>query len=330
MKSDPRRYLVEHLNLHASVWAARATRRSGESFGERPPAAGSDGKPGRSPSFVKWAGWAVAACLIIGVAVIALFPWRGASRGPRDFAVLTEAKGCKWESGTLPTEAGAKLGAGRLRLAEGVARIVFDNGTELRLEGPADLELEMAMRVRLHAGRLVARCPESARGFVVTTPSALLTDFGTEFGVSVDRGRPPMCKIRGAWTSHAGRTEELLTGRGCGSRPTPRPPRPEGRRPEDGRRGSDTAPGQRMVTITTAADGERHLRRGRRIPPIDPTLILVKSTVLAADTTARDTSVDLADLAKAARRDAQLSHPDAHRGLASEVPTARSTVYGLT
>src|SRR5262249_62216709 len=49
-------------------------------------------------------------------------------------ATLADSKACKWDGGTLPTEPGARLGAGRLRLAEGVARVVFGRGAEVNIE----------------------------------------------------------------------------------------------------------------------------------------------------------------------------------------------------
>src|SRR5262249_25961196 len=108
---------------------------------------------------------------------------------PRQLGTLTAAKSCKWEAGSLPTEDGAQLSAGRLRLAEGIARIVFTNGAEITIEAPADLELVAVERCILHAGRLVAKVPAQASGFIVDTPTAVLKDLGTEFGVHVKDAR---------------------------------------------------------------------------------------------------------------------------------------------
>jgi hypothetical protein len=100
-------------------------------------------------------------------------------------AQLVETKGCHWDSGTLPTAAGAQLVAGRLKLAAGLARIVFSSGVEVQLESPAELELVSPMLCRVNSGKLVVTVPEGAQGFVVETPTSVVTDFGTEFGVSV-------------------------------------------------------------------------------------------------------------------------------------------------
>ncbi len=96
-----------------------------------------------------------------------------------------EAKQCRWNAGTLPTELNAQLTAGRLRLAEGLATILLKSGVQLRIEGPADLEMVTAMKCVVHRGRVIAKVPPSGKGFVVETPSSVLTDYGTEFGVTV-------------------------------------------------------------------------------------------------------------------------------------------------
>ena len=128
---------------------------------------------------VAWA--AAAAVLIAGLLLI----WMRQS--PKTgMAVMMETQGARWESSTLPTEPGTVLGAGRLRLAEGLARLRFALGADVTLEGPAELELIGAQVCRLHRGSLVAHVPEQARGFSVLTPSATLIDHGTDFGISTD------------------------------------------------------------------------------------------------------------------------------------------------
>ena len=124
----------------------------------------------------------IAALLLIGggLALFAVF-----TRKPA-VARLADVKEARWESSSVPTEPGANLGAGRLRLAAGTARIVFRSGAEVSLEGPADLELLASNACFLHSGALVAHVPEPAHGFQVRTESARLIDHGTDFGVSAD------------------------------------------------------------------------------------------------------------------------------------------------
>jgi hypothetical protein len=107
------------------------------------------------------------------------------AESPAPVATLTAVKGCRWLGGTLPTEPGADLPPGRLRLDEGTARLAFAGGAEVTLEGPCDVELTGPARCVLHRGRLVAKVAGPTPGFVVETPPAVLRDRGTEFGVYV-------------------------------------------------------------------------------------------------------------------------------------------------
>ena len=285
---------------------------------------------------MKWAGWAVAACLLIGLGLSVFAP----SGKPTEFARLAEAHGCKWESGTLPTANGSRLGAGRLRLAEGVARIVFDNGAELRLEGPADLELNAADRCQLHAGRLVARCPETAHGFRVATPTAALTDYGTEFGVNVSDGKSDVQVFEGrvdARHEATGRVEQLRTGGGMRFTPdavTAIEQKGEGPRPVA--IAPPLAPGQRLLTITTATgQGKDTYVAGKpNLPHSSAVLLLVKAAAPEHAEYNRKSYVgfDLAQFGKSRVVGAQLSFTQSptEMGFASEVPDSTFTVYGLT
>ncbi|MCA9264888.1 MAG: FecR domain-containing protein, partial [Planctomycetales bacterium] len=62
----------------------------------------------------------------------------------------------------------------------------FASGAEVVLEGPVALRCESRNGASLIAGKLHAQVPKQARGFVVETPSASVTDLGTEFGVLVN------------------------------------------------------------------------------------------------------------------------------------------------
>lgn len=136
----------------------------------------------------------IAALLLIG-AGLALFTLL--TRKPT-VATLAEVKEARWESSSVPTEPGAKLGKGRLRLAAGTARIVFRSGAEVSLEGPADLELLESNACFLHSGALVAHVPPPAHGFQVRTESARLIDHGTDFGISADSsGRAQVQVLQG-------------------------------------------------------------------------------------------------------------------------------------
>jgi hypothetical protein len=132
-----------------------------------------------------WLSWrplsAAAALLFLGVMASRLVVYR-----EDKFVELIETQEARWEGSTLPTEPGSKLGAGRLRLSEGLAKLRFSSGAEVTLEGSVELELLHPLLCRLHRGSLVAHVPETAHGFSIQTASAQVIDHGTDFGISSD------------------------------------------------------------------------------------------------------------------------------------------------
>ncbi len=101
-------------------------------------------------------------------------------------ATLGDAKDCRWESGTeaLPTGHLFTAGSG-IHLASGIAQLTFEAGAVLLLQGPCQIELA-ENAIELSHGRVSAVVPQSATGFMVTTPSSEIIDLGTKFGVNVD------------------------------------------------------------------------------------------------------------------------------------------------
>ncbi|MEM9646148.1 MAG: hypothetical protein AAF989_14255 [Planctomycetota bacterium] len=104
-------------------------------------------------------------------------------------AKLIESKGCTWGESSLPTVLHSQLQRGTIRLLSGMATLEFESGARVTLEGSVDLELIDTMNCVLHDGTLFARIPPRAQGFRVETDSAVLVDYGTEFGVVVNRDR---------------------------------------------------------------------------------------------------------------------------------------------
>jgi hypothetical protein len=130
-----------------------------------------------------WTGAAAAAL----VALLA-FPALRSAPVPDTFARMKETESAQWESGSLPTVEGSRLGAGELELVRGLATIAFDSGAEVILEAPAKLTLVDGMNCVLARGTAVAEVSESAKGFTIRTPSARVIDHGTRFAVNVDPG----------------------------------------------------------------------------------------------------------------------------------------------
>lgn len=104
-------------------------------------------------------------------------------------ALVTKLDAAHWDSwpldGPAPAE-GSVLAAGSLRLREGRATLSFFSGVTLTIEGPADLDLISVDRVYCRRGRLRARVPREAEGFVVASPGSAVVDLGTEFGLNVE------------------------------------------------------------------------------------------------------------------------------------------------
>lgn len=287
---------------------------------------------------LRWVGRvAAAAVLLIGV-VWGLLPRTGGVAPP--VATLAGGKACTWSGGTLPTAIGSRLAAGRLRLAEGLARIRFDCGAEVTLEGPAELEILSAGRCVLHAGRLVGKVPPAAHGFTVETPTAIVEDLGTEFGVTVRDGPSADVQVFDGRVDvrhrGSGQTRALRTG--ANLRFGPRGFAefdPQAERPADSETiPRDAAGGARLLDISTA------MGRGKDAyvqPPV-PTrkgpdaLLLVKNSVRADYARKAYIGLDLAPVAGLTVVEAQLSLTFAptELGFASEVPDASFAVYGLT
>lgn len=205
---DPalRKTYVETMHLHAVL------RQNAAQLKELPlaealrvlPSPGSAALP-RRPWF---SAWRRPLQIAAAVAILAAGWW---AVTPPTFATLADSAGAQWESGTLPTQPGSKLGAGRLRLAKGIARVVFRSGAEVSLEGPAELELTGRNACHLHSGALVAHVPEGARGFAVGTANARLIDHGTDFGISTDAvGQAQVQVLQGEVELQHGRSGETL------------------------------------------------------------------------------------------------------------------------
>jgi len=129
--------------------------------------------------------WLAAAAAFIVFGTTALLFLRGEKEIP-SFATLEKSHSARWGAGDLPTREGTRLGTGMLRLEEGLAVIRFDSGAEVSLEAPVELRLLDAMNCHITDGTAVANVPESAIGFRIGTPSAMIIDHGTRFSVSVD------------------------------------------------------------------------------------------------------------------------------------------------
>jgi hypothetical protein len=104
-------------------------------------------------------------------------------------AHLAGTANCRWGRDGGALEVGAGIESGRtIVLESGLAEIVFRDGAQGLLEGPATLQVGSEKSVFLRIGRFTATVESpSARGFEVFAPGMRYTDLGTEFGVFVAR-----------------------------------------------------------------------------------------------------------------------------------------------
>lgn len=101
-------------------------------------------------------------------------------------AIVLRLDGVEWEASPRPPLGeGAVLWPGRFSIRSGQAVLSFLNGVTLTLEGPADLDLVSIDRVYCRRGKLRARVPEGAKGFVVVSAGSAVIDLGTEFALNV-------------------------------------------------------------------------------------------------------------------------------------------------
>jgi ferric-dicitrate binding protein FerR (iron transport regulator) len=159
---------------------------------------------------------------------------------PQFIATLTRTADCVWESGGGPGPVGSRLLPEDLYLRKGVARVNFDGGPELTIEGPATVRLESPTAATVLRGKVVFKADDAGGPFDLHTPASTLVDFGTEYAVSVTADGEEVHVFEGEVqrTSPAAGAERLTAG--------------EARR---------YGPSPKSVGEPTALDAERFVRR---------------------------------------------------------------------
>jgi len=94
---------------------------------------------------------------------------------------------CQWAKGSPGPGFFDRIAIGqRFHLEAGLVEITYDNGFQAILQGPVQYEVTSANGGYLSVGRLTGKATTArARGFTVDTPTARVTDLGTEFGTEV-------------------------------------------------------------------------------------------------------------------------------------------------
>ncbi len=71
-------------------------------------------------------------------------------------------------------------------LESGRVKLDYDYGAQVVIEGPAEFQIGTENVINLNRGRLYTSVDYYCKGFTVKTPSSILIDIGTEFGVEVN------------------------------------------------------------------------------------------------------------------------------------------------
>jgi hypothetical protein len=100
---------------------------------------------------------------------------------------ITGMLDCRWaDISTKPASSHVVMGQ-RIELASGLMELTYITGAKVILQGPVKYKVESRNGGFLSVGRLTGKAEvEKARGFAVRTPTAVVTDLGTEFGVKID------------------------------------------------------------------------------------------------------------------------------------------------
>jgi hypothetical protein len=93
-------------------------------------------------------------------------------------AQVKHATECVWRE---PKQVGDRLSPGILELLAGTATILFDDGAELEMHGPATLDIVAANKAFLKKGEVRTAVPEQAVRFTLETPTSKVVDQGTEY-----------------------------------------------------------------------------------------------------------------------------------------------------
>jgi hypothetical protein len=153
-----------------------------------------------SDRFLSLAGWAIAAVLLLGIAIVSSGDKTDAPKVTEPdvaeqtadeppVAVLTRAIGIEWEHPLrFQAELGQPVTERVLRLDSGIAEVTFVSGATVTIEGPAKLRIDSPMNCFSMYGKFAANCPPSAHGFTVRFKGGKIIDFGTEFALDTEPG----------------------------------------------------------------------------------------------------------------------------------------------
>ncbi len=138
----------------------------------------------------------VAAACLLAVSLIG-WPWAVKSRPAIRLTAVADAR---LAATSPPYGSGDMLAPGdRIDLEAGLVELALPAEIVVVLEGPARLEIREQDDLQLDQGRLTATLTRRGSGLTVRTPTAVVTDRGTQFGLDVDTaGRTDLRVFQGA------------------------------------------------------------------------------------------------------------------------------------
>lgn len=179
---DARAYFVRYVALHAML-----ENKFGDEAVLEVPVEAPELLVARTPNIrLRYVISGIAAALLLAVSLFYTLRRDGAAPAEQPAAVLLEADGARWSTGSEAAQPGGPLPTGRGQLDAGEARIRLASGAVIALQGPVSYELPGGNRFTLHRGKIRAVVPPSARGLVVEAAGLEIVDLGTEFGVAAD------------------------------------------------------------------------------------------------------------------------------------------------
>jgi len=130
----------------------------------------------------------IVACGLVGtIAVRALSPAARPRLPAGVLAKVVTLSDVAWSADSQPRHEGDGLQAGgSFAVAQGLVEIVFACGATVVLEGPATFEVIDGCMGKLDRGRLTATLDRPTGPFAIHTPTAVVTDRGTQFGIEVN------------------------------------------------------------------------------------------------------------------------------------------------
>ena len=185
-RRDYRRYMNLHAGLHhhceePSVQSAEEVR------------------PITRIGLVSWAGWAVAAALVLLFVAWNLIDRSGdpesnppvvVDRVERTIGLMVNQSGARF--GGMQGDVPIQFEQGDYVLEKGIVHLRLTNGVDVVMRGPTCFGIRDEMHMVLESGVVRAIVPNSGYGFVIEAPEMLFEDLGTEFGVSVAEGKSEM------------------------------------------------------------------------------------------------------------------------------------------